>query len=367
MSGRPRKLRRKEVGEKKMSGKLSKTGLTMTCSLCHVKGHNKISFHLRRSDGVGSTVGEQRATPTSNVEEPSSSKMGKGRPKKSTNIESETVAKRGRGRPKNTSANASATGDSPTIIAPLTTSRTTRATSSASASWAFPRTTAPPTTSRTPTHEASASVNGVGVLLRSRSNRGRGRGLGSAGRGSNHPLENWFTCSQGSTTQDVDQNTNVAPKEIVATKKGKGVENTTQFKRPRVTGVGVFQAKNGFKNFSPGLPSSTILAGPKRVLRSSIVTGDVGFKPTSGFSGKEIRKSQLEGYSRLEVNQGFQTQMLPPLHNLDTHGNYNVDINGVLLVLFWWPLQVLFCFMFEGKINIPIFCYSTEIMGTYAM
>lgn len=112
---------------------------------------------------------------------------------------------------------------------------------------ASPRTTAPPTTSRTPTHEECASVNGVGVLSRSRSGRGRGRGLGSAGRGSNHPLENWFTCSQGSTTHGVDQNTNVAPKETATTRKGKGVENTTQFKKPRVTGMGVFQAKNGFK------------------------------------------------------------------------------------------------------------------------
>nr|XP_019066889.1 uncharacterized protein LOC104645010 [Solanum lycopersicum] len=204
-------------------------------------------------------------------------KKGRGRPKKSTNIESEPIAKRGRGKPKNTSANASATGDSYTIIAPPTTSRTTRARASASALMASPRTTAPPTTSRTPTHEECASVTGVGVLSRSRSGRGRGRGLGSAGRRGNHPFENWFTCSQGSTTHGVDQNTNVAPKETATTRKGKDVENTTQFKRPRVTGMGVLQAKNGFKNFNPGLPSSTILAGPKRVLRSSIVTGDVGF------------------------------------------------------------------------------------------
>ena len=74
--------------------------------------------------------------------------------------------------------------------------------------------------------------------------------MGSAGRGSNHPLENWFTCSQGNTTHGVDQNTNVAPKETATTRKGKGVENTTQFKRPRVTGMGVLQAKNGFKNFN---------------------------------------------------------------------------------------------------------------------
>ncbi|KAH0652518.1 hypothetical protein KY289_030196 [Solanum tuberosum] len=217
MPGRPRKLRRKEAGETKVSGKLSKTGLTMTCSLCHVKGHNKRSCHLRRSDGVGSIAGEHRATPTSNVEEPLSSRKGRGRgrPKKSTNIESEPVAKSGRGRPKSASASASKVA---------------------------PRTTAPPTTSRTPRHEASASATWSG--------RGRGRGLGSAARGINHPLESWFTCSQGSTTQGVDQNTNVAPKETATARKGKGVGNTTQFKRPRVTEIGVFQAENGFKTFN---------------------------------------------------------------------------------------------------------------------
>ncbi|KAH0692602.1 hypothetical protein KY285_019699 [Solanum tuberosum] len=123
-----------------------------------------------------------------------------------------------------------------------------------------------------------------------------------------HPLESWFTCSQGCTTQGVDQNTNVAPKETATTRKGKGVGNTTQFKRPRVTGMGVFQAENGFKTFNasiPGLPSSRILAGPKRVLRSNVVTGDVGFKPTSGLKWKgnqaitTIRLQQIRDQSRL--------------------------------------------------------------------
>ena len=55
---------------------------------------------------------------------------------------------------------------------------------------------------------------------------------------------------QGSTTQGVDKNTNVAPKKTATARKGKGVENTTQFKNPRITGMGVFQAENGFKNFN---------------------------------------------------------------------------------------------------------------------
>ncbi|KAH0752414.1 hypothetical protein KY285_005562 [Solanum tuberosum] len=177
----------------------------------------------------------------------------------------------------------------PRTTAPPTTSRTPR--HEASASRAAPRTTAPPTTSRTPIDEASASVSGAGVSSRAWSGRGRGRGLGSAAR--------------GSTTQGVDQNTNVAPKETATARKGKGVGNTTQFKRPRVTGMGVFQAENGFKTFNPGLPSSRILAGPKRVLRSNVVTGDVGFKPTSGLKWKgnqaitTRRLQQIRDQSRL--------------------------------------------------------------------
>ncbi|KAG5599579.1 hypothetical protein H5410_030949 [Solanum commersonii] len=216
MLGRPRKLRRKEASETKVSGKLSKPGLTMTCSLCHVKGHNKRSCHLRRSDGVGSNVGEQRATPTSNVKELSSSRKGRGRgrPKKSINIESEPVVKMGRGRPK-----------------------------SASASRVAPRTTAPPTTSRTPRHEASTSE--------------------SASR----------------TTQGVHQNTNVAPKETATARKGKGVGNTTQFKRSRVAGMGVLQAENGFKTFNN-------INWTKKSFEIKCYNWDVGFKQTSGLKWK---------------------------------------------------------------------------------
>ncbi|KAH0738340.1 hypothetical protein KY290_037045 [Solanum tuberosum] len=277
MSDRPRKLSRKEAGETKVSGKLSKTGLTMTCSLCHVKGHNKRSCHLRRSDGVDSTAG--------NTELPLVQML-----KNYQVQEREGEDQRGRGRPKTTSACASksASRAAPRTTAPPTTSRTPRheASTSASASRSAPRTTAPPTTSRTPRHEASASVSGAGVSSRAWSGRERGRGLGSAVRGINHPLESWLTCSKGSTTLGVDHNTNVAPKEIVTARKGKGVGNTTQFKRPRVTGMGVFQAENGFKTFNPGLPSSKLLAGPKRVLRSNVVIADVGFKPTSGLKWK---------------------------------------------------------------------------------
>ena len=41
MLGRPKLKRRKDVDEPRKSGKLSRKGVEMTCSLCREKGHNK--------------------------------------------------------------------------------------------------------------------------------------------------------------------------------------------------------------------------------------------------------------------------------------------------------------------------------------
>jgi len=47
MPGRPRKVRNKECWETKKSGKLPRTGVYMTCSICHGKNHNKRSCLLK--------------------------------------------------------------------------------------------------------------------------------------------------------------------------------------------------------------------------------------------------------------------------------------------------------------------------------
>ncbi|WMV58785.1 hypothetical protein MTR67_052170 [Solanum verrucosum] len=52
LPGRPRKCRRKEQNENK-TGKLSKRGIEMTCSLCHAKGHNKRGCHLNNQANAG--------------------------------------------------------------------------------------------------------------------------------------------------------------------------------------------------------------------------------------------------------------------------------------------------------------------------
>lgn len=44
LPGRPSKARRKEANETKRTGKLSKCGAVMTCSNCHTKGYNRLSY-----------------------------------------------------------------------------------------------------------------------------------------------------------------------------------------------------------------------------------------------------------------------------------------------------------------------------------
>ncbi|KAG5626736.1 hypothetical protein H5410_011954 [Solanum commersonii] len=51
MPGKPPRARRKEAGETKKSGKLPRTGLAMTCSIYHVRGHNKRVSSKRRGRG----------------------------------------------------------------------------------------------------------------------------------------------------------------------------------------------------------------------------------------------------------------------------------------------------------------------------
>ncbi|KAG5620992.1 hypothetical protein H5410_006210 [Solanum commersonii] len=70
-----------------------------------------------------------------------------------------------------------------------------------------------------------------------------------------------------------------ASSSIVGTTKrgrGRGRGNTSPKKRPRVMGMVVFQAANGFKVMNPGMPSSKIYStGQAKVTRSSDVTGDI--------------------------------------------------------------------------------------------
>ncbi|WMV43446.1 hypothetical protein MTR67_036831 [Solanum verrucosum] len=80
MPSRPPKARRKEAGETKKSGKLPRTGLAMTCNICHVRGHNKRGCPQR--EGVESSTRQSAPSPTASVRaEPTGSGRGKGKPK----------------------------------------------------------------------------------------------------------------------------------------------------------------------------------------------------------------------------------------------------------------------------------------------
>ncbi|XP_047263815.1 uncharacterized protein LOC124896304 [Capsicum annuum] len=126
LSGRPAKNGKKEVEETKKSGKLPRTGLAMTCSVCHVRGHNKRGCPHRAplveptapavatNTGSGRERGRSKKTPTEATNTAPQGKKdgsgrGRGRPKK-TPPEAPNAAPtgksnspgRGRGRPKKT-------------------------------------------------------------------------------------------------------------------------------------------------------------------------------------------------------------------------------------------------------------------------
>ncbi|KAM3381513.1 hypothetical protein P3S68_007086 [Capsicum galapagoense] len=73
LPGKPSKSRKKEARETKKSRKWPRTGLEMTYSLCHIRGHNKRGCLLRGQSA------EPSDTPSATL---TGSGRGRGRPKK---------------------------------------------------------------------------------------------------------------------------------------------------------------------------------------------------------------------------------------------------------------------------------------------
>ncbi|XP_025886513.1 uncharacterized protein [Solanum lycopersicum] len=62
---------------------------------------------------------------------------------------------------------------------------------------------------------------------------------------------------------------------------------TRPFKRPRMVGVGIYQAKDGFTTLNPGLPSRRVInTGTKVTKRADVVTGDIGYTPVLDSNGR---------------------------------------------------------------------------------
>ncbi|KAJ8555399.1 hypothetical protein K7X08_012895 [Anisodus acutangulus] len=131
----------------------------------------------------------------------------------------------------------------------------------------------------------------AGCSKRTRGARGRGRGVG---RDINHPLESWFTYSSSAATPSstAAPSSQSAPSLAAANRgKEKGVARTTPYKRPRVMRMCVFQDENGVTTFNHGLSSQRIVStGPRKIIRSADVTGDIDFKPTSGLKWKGTKE-----------------------------------------------------------------------------
>ncbi|KAH0757388.1 hypothetical protein KY290_020881 [Solanum tuberosum] len=226
MPGRPGKLRKKEAGESKKSGKLPRIGLAMTCSNCNIRGHNKRGCPQR----VESSTREE----PSNTDKGNGKTSGLGRPKKSQ-TEGEHSTKRSRGRP------PAAPSASP---GPVKRSRG-RPPAAPSAS---PR---PAKRSRGRPLEAPSASAAL-----TKGARGRPPIAPAAPNASVAPAKSVrrrppaaasapLTCPSpanyhvGSFTPVDYQLTNSS--------KGRGRGSTTSYKRQAVIGMGVFQDENGFK------------------------------------------------------------------------------------------------------------------------
>ncbi|XP_049387730.1 uncharacterized protein LOC125852030 [Solanum stenotomum] len=245
MPGRPGKLRKKEAGESKKSGKLPRTGLAMTCSNCNVRGHNKRGCPQR----VESSTREEQ----SNIDKGNGKTSGLGRPKKAQ-TEGEHSAKRSRGRP------PAAPSASP---GPAKRSRgSPLAVPSASAALTKGTRGRPPIAPATPNASATPA----------KSARGRPPAAASASPTCPSPA-NYYV---GSSTPVDYQLTNSNKG------RGRGRGSTTSYKRQTVIGMGVFQDENGFKALNPGMSSCKIFStGTTKVTKSAGVTGDIGYKPST--------------------------------------------------------------------------------------
>ncbi|KAH0673933.1 hypothetical protein KY284_025020 [Solanum tuberosum] len=281
MPGRPGKLRKKEAGESKKSGKLPRTGLAMTCSNCNVRGHNKRGCPQR----VESSTREE----PSNTDKGNGKTSGLGRPKKAQ-TEGESSTKRSRGRPpaapsasprpakRSRGRPPAAPSASP---GPAKRSRgRPPAASSASpgpAKRSRGRPLAAPSASATLTKGARgrppiapAAPNASAAPAKSA--RGRPPAAASAPPTCPSPANYHVGSSTPADYQLTNSNKG----------RGRGRGSTTSYKRQAVIGMGVFQDENGFKALNPGMSSCKIFStGTTKVTKSADVTGDIGYKPST--------------------------------------------------------------------------------------
>ncbi|KAG5589617.1 hypothetical protein H5410_040131 [Solanum commersonii] len=325
MPGRPGKVKRREVGETKTCGKLSRKGVYMTCSICHGKNHNKRGCPLKDHAGPSKAKGRPRKAKTTVVSE--TPPRGRGRPRKETTTteappigrgkpRKETTTSeappRGRGRPRNetTTTEAPPRGRGRPIKETTTTEAPPRATESGK---------------KAHLQEAGEGEKMQHLLLKhlleplegggkttstyevdQEPARGRGRPRKTPTNGMTIPMPRrtsfaeWF---ENPTSYQLP----VAPTPHVASQSSARNSNApTSYdapveppaKKPKTVGMGVFVAEDRFTVYNHGLTSSRIIhTGSRKPIRLVDVIGDLGYKPRTGvrWKGKTaVTTGQLE-------------------------------------------------------------------------
>ncbi|OIT06530.1 hypothetical protein A4A49_20458 [Nicotiana attenuata] len=270
MPGRPKKLKRKEATGSRKTGKLSRCGGQVTCTLCKAKGHNKRGFpHAASSTTVDAA---------SDVTAASIPHAGRGR---------------GRGRGSAPPAAATSSSCGSTSISERSRGRGS-APLSGSSSMPYAGSTGA---------SGKGRARGRGIEMDA---RGRGRERGTGGFESSSGLEGWFNFSQGSA--------NNAPE------KGRNPTGSGPFKRMVV--VGLMVANSGYIAFNPGLPSQRVVnLGARTVTSSADVTRDIGYQPRTGVKWKEKatitsrRLQQMRGDKIIQTRakQGSQRRQDDPI------------------------------------------------------
>ncbi|XP_049365303.1 uncharacterized protein LOC125830146 [Solanum verrucosum] len=85
---------------------------------------------------------------------------------------------------------------------------------------------------------------------------------------------------------------------------------TRAFKRPRMVGVGIYQAEDEFTTISqPGLPSRrAINTGTRVTKRADVVTGDIGYTPVRGFKWKGKTTITSTNLERMRAEKVIKTR-----------------------------------------------------------
>uniref|UniRef100_M1CGK9 Uncharacterized protein n=1 Tax=Solanum tuberosum TaxID=4113 RepID=M1CGK9_SOLTU len=84
---------------------------------------------------------------------------------------------------------------------------------------------------------------------------------------------------------------------------------TRPFKRPRMVGVDIYQAENGFTTLNLGLPSRRVInTGTRVTKRANVVTGDIGYTPVHGFKWKGTTTITSSNLERMRAKKVIQTR-----------------------------------------------------------